>query len=73
MKGPALPRVKHATINEALAAAAQTALGLVFVDAAERETRLPWARVYTGTRHTAEGLRRLSVCPGERVAMLLPT
>ena len=73
MKGPALPKVKHATVNEALAAAARTSLGLVFVDAAERETRLPWADVYRRARHTAAGLRRLGVAPGERVALLLPT
>jgi acyl-CoA synthetase (AMP-forming)/AMP-acid ligase II len=73
MKGPALPKVKHATVNEALAAAARTSLGLVFVDAAERETPLPWADVYRRARHTAAGLRRLGVSPGERVALLLPT
>ncbi len=73
MKGPALPKVKHATVNEALAAAARTSLGLVFVDVAERETRLPWADVYQRARHTAAGLRRLGVAPGERVALLLPT
>jgi acyl-CoA synthetase (AMP-forming)/AMP-acid ligase II len=73
MKGPALPKVKYATVNEALAAAARTSLGLVFVDAAERETRLPWADVYQRARHTAAGLRRLGVAPGERVALLLPT
>jgi acyl-CoA synthetase (AMP-forming)/AMP-acid ligase II len=73
MKGLALPKVKHATVNEALAAAARTSLGLVFVDASERETRLPWAEVYQRARHTAAGLRRLGVAPGERVALLLPT
>ena len=73
MKGLALPKVKHATVNEALAAAARTSLGLVFVDASERETRLSWAEVYQRARHTAAGLRRLGVAPGERVALLLPT
>ncbi|HYO66131.1 MAG TPA: fatty acyl-AMP ligase [Archangium sp.] len=73
MKGPALPALKHATVNEALAAAARTKRGLVFVDAAERETPLPWARVYERARRFAAGLRRLGVAPGERVALLLPT
>ncbi|AKJ07691.1 acyl-CoA synthetase (AMP-forming)/AMP-acid ligase II [Archangium gephyra] len=73
MKGPALPALKHATLNEALAAAARTPLGLVFVDAGERETLLTWAQVYGRARRFAAGLRRLGVAPGERVALLLPT
>jgi acyl-CoA synthetase (AMP-forming)/AMP-acid ligase II len=73
MKGPVLPEVKCGTVNEALAAAARTPHGLVFVDAAERETRLPWAEVYARARGTAAGLRRLGVAPGERLALLLPT
>nr|AYM53739.1 CoA ligase AMP-generating protein [Archangium gephyra] len=73
MKGPALPALKHATVNEALAAAARTQQGLVFVDSSERETSLPWAQVYGRARRFAAGLRRLGVAPGERVALLLPT
>jgi acyl-CoA synthetase (AMP-forming)/AMP-acid ligase II len=73
MKGPALPRLKHATVNESLAAAARTPHGLVFVDAAERETCLPWEQVYGRARRFAGGLRCLGVAPGERVALLLPT
>jgi fatty-acyl-CoA synthase len=73
VKGPVLPEVKYGTLNEALAAAARTPHGLVFVDAAERETRLPWAEVYARARRTAAGLRRLGVAPGERLALLLPT
>ncbi|QRK09878.1 fatty acyl-AMP ligase [Archangium violaceum] len=73
MKGPPLPRVKHATLDEALAAAARSPRGLVFVDAAERETSLSWAQVYGRARRTAAGLQRLGVSPGERVALLLPT
>ncbi|MFE8602693.1 fatty acyl-AMP ligase [Archangium violaceum] len=73
MKGPALPALKHATVNEALAAAARTSQGLVFVDTSERETFLPWAQVYGRARRFAAGLRRLGVAPGERVALLLPT
>nr|AYM53193.1 AMP-binding protein [Melittangium boletus] len=73
MKGPALPRVKFPTLHEALEAAARSPLGLVFVDAAERETRVPWAQVHARARRTAAGLRRLGVKPGDRVALLLPT
>jgi acyl-CoA synthetase (AMP-forming)/AMP-acid ligase II len=73
MKGPALPPLKHATVNACLEAAARTEHGLVFVDAAERETRLSWAQVYGRARRTAAGLQRLGVALGERVAVLLPT
>jgi fatty-acyl-CoA synthase len=73
MKGPALPVVKYATVTEMLAATARTEFGLTFVDAAERETRLPWAEVYSRARRTAAGLRRAGVKEGERVAILLPT
>ncbi len=73
MKGQALPGVKYRTVTEMLAAAAGTEHGLLFVDAAERETRLSWAEVYRRARRTAAGLRRLGVAEGERVALLLPT
>ncbi|SEU24851.1 fatty acyl-AMP ligase [Stigmatella erecta] len=73
MKGPALPPVKYATVPEMLEATARTALGLTFVDAAEREVALPWAEVYRRARRTAAGLQRLGVAPGEAVALLLPT
>jgi fatty-acyl-CoA synthase len=73
MKGPALPPVKYATVTEMLAATARTEFGLTFVDAAERETVVPWAEVYRRARCTAAGLRRLGVAEGERVAILLPT
>nr|AYM52666.1 AMP-binding protein [Aggregicoccus edonensis] len=73
MKGPTLPAVRYATVTEMLADAARTAMGLVFVDAQERETSLPWAEVYRRARRTAAGLERLGVRPGERVAILLPT
>ena len=73
MKGPPLPAVKHATVNQMLEATSRTALGLTFVDASERETVLPWTEVYRRARYTAAGLRRLGVAEGERVAILLPT
>jgi acyl-CoA synthetase (AMP-forming)/AMP-acid ligase II len=73
MKGPTLPPVKYATVTQMLAATARTEFGLIFVDAAERETVMPWAEVYRRARHTAAGLRRLGVREGECVAILLPT
>jgi fatty-acyl-CoA synthase len=73
MKGAPLPRVRFQTLHEALEATARSELGLVFVDAAERETRLAWSEVYARARRTAAGLARLGVRAGERVALLLPT
>ena len=71
MKGPALPAPRFATLLDALGAAARTEHGLIFVDAAEREERLPWSEVYARARATAAGLRELGVQPGDRVALLL--
>ncbi|MCY1040039.1 fatty acyl-AMP ligase [Corallococcus sp. bb12-1] len=73
MKGPVLPALKHATVNAMLKATSHTSLGLVFVDASERETSLPWAQVYRRAKRAAAGLARLGVNPGDRVALLLPT
>ncbi|MFP2910131.1 AMP-binding protein [Pyxidicoccus sp. 3LFB2] len=74
MKGPALPALKHATVNAVLAATARTTShGLTFVDAAEREVAVPWSEVHRRARRTAAGLARLGVREGERVALLLPT
>ncbi|WP_244239138.1 fatty acyl-AMP ligase [Corallococcus carmarthensis] len=56
-----------------LKATSRTSLGLVFVDAAEHETSLPWAQVYRRAKRAAGGLARLGVRPGDRVALLLPT
>ncbi|RKH03073.1 fatty acyl-AMP ligase [Corallococcus sp. CA053C] len=73
MKGPPLPALKHATVNAMLKATSHTSLGLVFVDASERETSLPWSHVYRRAKRAAAGLARLGVKPGDRVALLLPT
>ncbi|WP_241759001.1 fatty acyl-AMP ligase [Pyxidicoccus parkwayensis] len=74
MKGPALPALKHPTVNAVLAATARgTPHGLTFVDTAEREVSVSWAEVYRRARCTAAGLARLGVHEGDRVALLLPT
>ncbi|NBD12569.1 fatty acyl-AMP ligase [Corallococcus silvisoli] len=73
MKGPPLPALKHATVNAMLKATSRTSLGLVFVDASEHETSLPWSQVYRRAKRAAAGLARLGVKPGDRVALLLPT
>nr|WP_153865507.1 MULTISPECIES: fatty acyl-AMP ligase [Myxococcaceae] len=68
-----MPTPRFDTLNDTLAAAAQTGHGLVFVDAAEREERLSWDEVHARARRTAAGLRELGVREGDRVALLLPT
>ncbi len=74
VKGPALPALRHATVNAALAAVARSSpLGLTFVDVAEREVTMPWSEVYARAKRTAAGLARLGVSEGDRVALLLPT
>ena len=70
MKGPALPRPKHATLNEVLAAAARTSHGLVFVDAAERETALPWApRTPRPSRASPASSRRFTMTDTELIVL----
>nr|AYM54023.1 AMP-binding protein [Pyxidicoccus fallax] len=74
MRGPALPALKHRTVNATLAeTAGQPSHGLTFVDAQEREVALSWAEVRGRARRTAAGLARLGVREGDRVALLLPT
>jgi fatty-acyl-CoA synthase len=73
VKGPAQPTPAYRTINEALAAAAETASGITFVDLHEREMFLPFAEIRARARRTAAALRRSGVAPGDRVALVLPT
>jgi fatty-acyl-CoA synthase len=73
MKGPPAPPVKYTTLNEALAAAAQTGIALSFVDAREVETSLPYFELCDHARRMAAGLAEKGVRPGDRVALVLPT
>jgi fatty-acyl-CoA synthase len=73
LRGPPLPPPKHVTLDACLSAAARTPFGLVFVDAKERESFVPWSEIRSRARRTAAGLERLGVTPGDRVAILLPT
>ncbi len=63
MNGPPLPRPKHRTLNEALAASAASGSGLTFVDLAEREAFVPYREVHERARRTAGALRSRGVGP----------
>lgn len=67
------PSVKFATVPEALAAAARSNHGLVFVDAAERESSVSFGEVEARARRAAARLVELGIAPGDRVAIVLPT
>ena len=73
MKGPLLPRPKHRTVNEALAASAASGEGLTFVDLAEGETVVSYGEIRARARRTAGALRARGVAPGDRVALVFPT
>ena len=60
-------------MNAALARAASSAHGLVFVDAYEQERAMPWSEVRERARRLAGALAERGVRPGDRVAMVLPT
>ncbi|HUJ28266.1 MAG TPA: fatty acyl-AMP ligase [Myxococcales bacterium] len=70
--GPAL-KPRHATLQQALAAAAKSRWGLTFRDAQERDTPLPFADLHQRAARTAGGLREMGVKRGDRVAIVLPT
>ena len=71
--GPPLPPLASETVNAALARAASSAHGLVFVDSYERERAMPWSEVRERARRLAGALAERGVRPGDRVAMVLPT
>jgi len=73
MKGPPLPPVRFRSLPEALAAAAGSDEGLIFVDGEERERRFAWAEIRERARCAAGGLAAAGVRPGDRVAIILPT
>ena len=87
LRGPPLPPLRHATIGEALAAAAAASdarsgttardaperIGLTFLDSAEREQRFSFADLHRRARRAAGALAALGIRPGDRVAIILPT
>ncbi len=71
--GPPLPPLEIDTVNAALARAAYSMHGLVFVDAYEQEQAMPWSEVRERARRMAGALAERGIRPGDRVAMVLPT
>jgi acyl-CoA synthetase (AMP-forming)/AMP-acid ligase II len=60
-------------LQAALEAAAASDRSLVFLDAQERETALPFAALWQNATRVAAALEDLGVQPGDRVALVLPT
>jgi fatty-acyl-CoA synthase len=64
---------KYETLNEMLAAAAQTGVSLVFVNRKEEDLEVPVARIRERALSIAADLRNRGVRNGDRVALVLPT
>jgi fatty-acyl-CoA synthase len=64
---------KHETLNDMLAAAAQTGESLFFVNRKEQDLEVPMARIRERALSIAADLRNRGVRRGDRVALVLPT
>jgi len=73
VRGPPAPPPLHATVGQALQAAAGHGSGVTFLDLRERETALSWAEVARRAGEAAGALARAGVAPGDRVAIVLRT
>jgi fatty-acyl-CoA synthase len=73
MRGAPAIWPKHATLIEMLDAAAQSDLGLVFVDKKEQDHDVPFARIREQALSVGADLVRRGVRKGDRVALVLPT
>jgi len=73
MRGAPAIRPKYATLVEMLHAAAQSDLGLVFVNRKEQDQEVPFARIRQQALSVAAELVRRGVRKGDRVALVLPT
>ena len=73
MRGAARLTPKHETLQGALAAAAQGASGLTFVDLQEHEKFVSYREFYHRARQAAAFLEKEGVRPGDRVALILST
>jgi acyl-CoA synthetase (AMP-forming)/AMP-acid ligase II len=61
------------TLASCLEQAARGGGAITFVDARERETKLPHAELFERARRSATGLAARGVAPGDRVAVIAPT
>jgi len=73
MRGAPAVRPKFKTLDEALAAAAQTPTTLTFVNANEEDQRVPMTRVREKALSIAADLAARGVRKGDCVALILPT
>ena len=73
MRGAPAIRPRHETLNEMLAAAAQSGVSLFFVDRKERDLEVPMARIHQEALSIAADLIVRGVGKGDRVAIVLPT
>ena len=73
MRGAPAIRPKYATLVEMLDAAAQSDLGLVFVNRKEQDQDVSFARIREHALSVAADLVRRGVRKGDRVALVLPT
>src|SRR6202165_779622 len=73
MRGAPAVSPKCETLNEMLAAAAQTATSLFFVNRKEEDQEVPMARVRENALSIAADLISRGVRKGDRVALVLPT
>jgi acyl-CoA synthetase (AMP-forming)/AMP-acid ligase II len=64
---------KHETLNDMLAAAAQTGESLFFVNRKEQDLEVPMAHIRERALSIAADLRNRGVRKGDRVALVLPT
>ncbi|MDT5260442.1 MAG: hypothetical protein QOD10_5522 [Mycobacterium sp.] len=73
MRGAPAIEPKHETLNDMLAAAAQTGESLFFVNRKEQDLEVPMARIRERALSIAADLRNRGVRKGDRVALVLPT
>jgi acyl-CoA synthetase (AMP-forming)/AMP-acid ligase II len=73
LRGPPARPVRHATLVDALAAAAEHWSGVTFVDLHEREVRHSWGEIHARAQRTAAALADRGVRPGDAVAIVLRT
>jgi fatty-acyl-CoA synthase len=73
VKGPPQENPRHASLVDALEAAARSPHGATFVALSEREEQLSWAELHRRARRKAAALQQLGIVPGDRVALILRT
>jgi acyl-CoA synthetase (AMP-forming)/AMP-acid ligase II len=73
LRGPPAPTPRHATLVDALAAAASHWSAVTFVDLHEREVRLSWGELHDRAQRAAGVLADRGVRPGDAVAIVLRT